>query len=183
MTNAHRQSMARLKHIFGLIVSLATVVSTAACGDTSMRSTAPDPTPTPVVDTTPDFTGIWVGVSRVISCEHSAGGCANFAVGDARYLDFRLTQRGNDVTGNLSPTRGGPTVLPAVFWISGRLASGKLTFQPMEGAGASGGITSYSGEVMLAAMAPTEMVGRMTERSTRANEPLTIVWEVRTARQ
>ncbi len=104
--NAHRQSMARLKHIFGLIVSLATVVSTAACGDTSMRSTAPDPTPTPVVDTTPDFTGIWVGVSRVISCEHSAGGCANFAVGDARYLDFRLTQRGNDVTGNLSPTQG-----------------------------------------------------------------------------
>ena len=53
----------------------------------------------------------------------------------------------------------------------------------MEVPGASDGITSYTGEVVLAAGSPTEMVGRMTERSTRVGDPLTIAWEVRTVRQ
>jgi hypothetical protein len=71
----------------------------------------------------------------------------------------------------------------AVFWISGRLASGALTFEPMEVAGASDGITSYSGEVKLTTSSPTVMLGRLTERSTRAGDPYTITWDVRTARQ
>jgi hypothetical protein len=119
-----------MKYTIGIIVWAFAIVA-SGCGDKSMRPTEPDPVPS--------FTGTWIGTSRVISCEPSSGGCVNYPVGHERYLDFRLTQSGDDVTGNLSPVKGGPLVLPPVFWISGRAESGKLTFQPMEVQGASGG--------------------------------------------
>lgn len=170
-----------MRRTVGLIVSLAIVAVMTACDDTVTRPAAPDPVAVGVQ--TPGFTGTWVGVSRVVSCEHPGGACGNFPAGHARYLDFRLTQSGDDVTGNLSPTPAGPTALPAVFWISGRLASGTLTFQPMDVPGASGGLTSYSGELTLEATSPADMLGSMTERAAPPGGPLTIVWEVRTSRR
>jgi hypothetical protein len=159
-----------MKYTIGIIVWAFAIVA-SGCGDTS--PTGPDPVPT--------FTGTWIGTSRVISCEPSSG-CVNYPVGHERYLDFLLTQSGEDVTGNLSPVKGGPLVLPPVVWIAGRVESGKLTFQPMEVQGASGGLTSYSGEVTLASPA-TRMVGRMTERTmNHLGQPLTILWEVRTSK-
>lgn len=162
-------------HASGLIVSLAIVAATAGCGDKSMGPTGPD--------TTQNFTGLWIGVSRVISCENPAGGCANYPAGHERYLNIRLTQTGDTATGILSVSEGGPLALPAAFWISGRLASGTLTFEPMEVQGASGALTSFSGEVTLTSPSRTEMRGRMTERSAHFGTPLTIAWEVRTARR
>lgn len=172
-----------MKRTTSLIASLAIVAVTAACSEHALRPTSPDSGPTPGrPTTTPDFSGTWVGESRVISCEHAAGGCASYPAGYARYLDFRLTQNGDDVSGNLSPTQGGPTALPAVFWISGRLAAHTLPFQPMDVPGASGGLISYTGELTLDSSSPTTMLGRMTERTARPDGPLTIVWEVRTSR-
>jgi hypothetical protein len=162
-----------MKYTIGIIVWAFAIVA-SGCGDTSMRPTEPDPVPS--------FTGTWIGTSRVISCEPSSRGCVNYPVGHERYLDFLLTQSGDDVTGNLSPVKGGPLVLPPVFWISGRAEAGKLTFQPMEVQGAPVGLTSYSGEVTLASRA-TQMVGRMTERTrNHLGEPITILWQVRTTK-
>ena len=177
-----RMSAREMKNTIHLIVSLAIVAITAGCEDGTGRPTSPDSVPTVAVATTPDFTGIWIGVSRVISCEHSAEGCEGYPVGHMRYLDFRLTQSGDDVTGNLSPTKGGPTALPAVFWVSGRVTSGKLAFEPMDVPGASGGLFSYSGELMLTSSSAGDMFGRMTERATGRSGALTIMWEVRTTR-
>ena len=154
------------------IIVLALGIVAAGCGDRSMRATEPNPAAT--------FTGVWIGTSRVISCEHPSGGCLNYPAGHQRYLDFLLTQDGDAVTGNLSPVKGGPLVLPPVFWISGRVESGKLAFQPREESGAS---TSYSGELTLASPASSQMVGRMTERTlNHLGEPISILWEVKTAR-
>jgi hypothetical protein len=172
-----------MKRTNGLIVSIAIGAITAGCDAKAMRPAAPDSVPAASGANRPDFTGTWVGVSRVVSCEHPALACESYSVGQTRYLDFRLTQSGDDVTGNLSPTQAGPTALPAVFWISGRLASGTLTFQPMDVPGASGGLPSYSGELTLGTSSSADMLGRMTERATRPGGPLTIVWEVRTIRQ
>lgn len=166
-----------MKHLIASIASVMIALAAAGCGAT------PGPGPTPGFTATPDFTGVWIGVSQVVSCESPGGGCASYHLADTRYLDFRLTQLGDDVTGNLSPTRGGPLALPAVFWISGHLASGRLAFGPMEVAGFSGSLTSFSGEVMLKDSSPAEMLGRMTERTTRDGQPMTIVWDVRTVRQ
>jgi hypothetical protein len=88
-----------MKYTIGIIVWAFAIVA-SGCGDKSMRPTEPDPVPS--------FTGTWIGTSRVISCEPSSGGCVNYPVGHERYLDFRLTQSGDDVTGNLSPVKGGP---------------------------------------------------------------------------
>jgi hypothetical protein len=162
-----------MKHTIGIIVSAFAIVA-AGCGDRSMRPTEPEPVSS--------FTGVWIGASLVISCEHPSGGCVNYPVGQERYLNFRLTQTGDDVTGNLSPVKGGPLVLPPVFLITGRAESGKLAFQSLEVPGVSSGLTSYSGEVTLASPA-TQLVGRMTERTTNhLGEPITILWAVKTAR-
>ncbi len=170
-----------MKRAIGLAIPLATAAITVGCNDNVMRPAAPDSVA--VSAETSDFTGTWVGISRVVSCEHAAEACENYSAGNTRYLSFRLTQRGEDVTGNLSPTQPGPTALPAVFWISGHLASGALTFQPMEVSGASGGLTSYSGELRLGSSSTADLRGQMTERATRPDGQLTIVWEVRTSRR
>ena len=161
-----------MKHTIGIMVSTL-AIAVAGCGGKS------SPTGPEAVSS---FTGVWIGTSRVISCEHPSGGCVNYRVGQQRYLNLQLTQTGDDVTGNLTPVKGGPLVLPPVFWITGRAESGKLAFQPLDVPGASGGLTSYSGEVMLTSW-PTQLVGRMTERTmNHLGEPITILWEVRTAR-
>ena len=159
-----------MKHTIGIVVS-AFAIGAAGCGG----PTEPD--------SVPSFTGIWIGTSRVISCEPS-GGCVNYPVGQERYLNFGLTQSGDDVTGNLSPVKGGPLVLPPAFGIAGRVESGKLAFQSLDIPGVSGGLTPYSGEVTLASPAFSRMVGRMTERTGNPlGEPITILWAVNTERQ
>ena len=172
-----------MKRAIGLIILPAIAAVTVGCNDNVMRPVAPGSVPAAEGPSVRDFTGTWVGVSRVVSCDHAAGACENYSVGQSRYLSFRLTQSGDDVTGNLSPTQGGPAALPAVFWISGRLVSGTLSFQPMDMPGTSGGLTSYSGELMLAPSSPADMLGQMTERGAPPGGPLTIVWEVRTSRR
>ena len=87
-----------MKHTIGIGVSAFAIVA-AGCA----APTEPDPS---------QLYGVWIGTSRVISCEHPSGGCVNYAAGHERYLNLGLTQSGDDVTGSLSPAKGGPLVLP-----------------------------------------------------------------------
>ena len=161
-----------MRQTIRLVVSVAMLAGAMGCSDSDMQPSS----------ATPNFDGNWIGVSRVISCESEAGGCATYAVGDERYLNFLLIQRGDEVTGSLSTSEGGPLALPAAFWIAGRVTSGTLPFQPMEMPG-TGSLFSYFGEVTLVGVSSGRMAGRMTEHATHNARPVTLVWQVDTARR
>ena len=121
------------------------------------------------------FTGRWVGVSRVVSCDPPGASCESYQPGFERYFDVTLTQQGDTAEGSVTITPpGGPLALPYGFPIKGLVVrSDEMTFErlpilPSE--------PRFSGSLTQRA---SWLVGRMTEeRSPSPGQPTSLVWDV-----
>ena len=126
------------------------------------------------------FTGRWVGVSRVVSCDPAGASCESFRPGFERYFDVTLTQQGDAVEGSVGITPpGGPLALPYGFPIKGLVVrADEMTFErlpiiPSE--------PRFSGSLTLRT---SSLIGRMTEeRSPSPGQPTSLVWDVASVRR
>ena len=145
------------------ITSVVVLLGAAACGE---------------MPTEPDagrFTGRWVGVSRLVSCDPPGVSCESYRPGVERHFDVLLTQQGDAIEGSVGTTPpGGPLALPYGFPIKGLVVQpDEMTFErfpiiPSE--------PRFSGSLTLKA---SWLVGRMTEERTPSPaQPTLLVWDV-----
>jgi hypothetical protein len=160
-----------LLHLSAIVV----LFTAAACRETP---TGPDGVPSAGSGTRGhDFTGTWVGTSRIVSCEPAGAACAAYQPGLERYFSATLTRQGDVVDGSITTSPGGPLALPYGFPITGRvLPSGQLSFERLL---FSDREPRFSGDLIVRISSLPELAGRMTEQgSSVLGHPITLVWDV-----
>jgi hypothetical protein len=139
-----------LLHI-GLCVAL---LSAVACGGTA--PTEPD-SPT-------GFTGKWVGIKRLVSCEPAGPRCqSGQPLGEESYFSVTLNQQGDAVDGSVILSEPSPLALPYGFTIKGQVSpAAQLTFERIFFQDV--GEPAYSGDLSIRTSLAQRLVGRMTKQ-------------------